>query len=122
MKLLICGSRSIELTKELLDDIIQEYDIKDITEVISGGARGPDHAAILWARSRNIPCTIMKAEWGRHGKKAGILRNKEMAELCDECLSVWDGSSVGTASTMAFIEELGKPLYVKEFREGLDGQ
>ena len=114
--LLICGSRSIELDKELLDDIIQQYDIKDITEVISGGARGPDHVAILWARSKNIKCTIMKPDWGKFGKKAGILRNKEMAELCDECLALWDCESTGTSSTIAFVEELNKPLHVKEIR------
>jgi len=120
--LLICGSRSIELDKELLDDIINKHDLKDITEVISGGARGPDHTAIIWARSKGIKCTVMKADWNKYGKKAGILRNREMAEMCDVCLSVWDGSSVGTASTMSFVEELNKPLYVEEYKEWIDGQ
>ena len=114
MKLLICGSRTIQLDTELLNEIINEHNLTHITEILSGGAHGPDTAAIQWAKEHNIPCKIMRPDWKKYGKKAGILRNKEMAEECDVCLAIWDCTSVGTASTIAFVEELEKPVIIVE--------
>lgn len=115
MRLLVCGSRSIIITPEDLTEIINEKGIKNITEIISGGAQGPDTTAIRWAEINHIPYTIRRPDWNKYGNGAGIIRNKEMVEMCDECLSIWNGRSKGSESTMHFAEEMEKPLYVKVY-------
>ena len=52
-----------------------------ITKVISGGALGIDTLAVQWAIKNKLPYEIVMADWKKHGKKAGFLRNTAMAEM-----------------------------------------
>lgn len=52
----------------------------DITEVVSGCAPGADAGGEEWAKLRNIPVKRFPAEWDRHGRAAGPLRNEAMAK------------------------------------------
>lgn len=74
MKVLVCGSRHFndyKLLKETLDGF-------DITEVIEGEARGADTLARNYAEERKIHVRPFPADWNRHGKAAGPIRNKQM--------------------------------------------
>jgi hypothetical protein len=64
--------------------------------VVSGGAPGVDTLAERWAEQHDIPVTGFPAEWSRYGKKAGPIRNKEMAGYAEGLVAVWDGRSRGT--------------------------
>lgn len=117
MKLLICGSRSLDFIDAIcLTDIINDLGLDVVDEVISGGSHGPDQAAITWARQYNIPVTIVRPDWDRYGKAAGPIRNREMVQQCDECLAIWDGISRGTKSTIDMTREANKPLWLKELK------
>lgn len=109
MKVIIAGSRHIE------DDTLVYRAINqscfDITEVVSGTARGIDTLGEQWAKAHNIPCKRFPPDWDKHGKKAGILRNVEMAEYADALVAVWDGFSRGTAHMIDSMTLLGKPVY-----------
>ncbi len=50
-------------------------------------------------------------DWEKHGKAAGPIRNKEMAEYADALLLIWDGKSRGSASMKKEMEKLEKPIY-----------
>ena len=76
-----------------------------IGTVISGGARGADAAGEMWAYVNNIPVEVFPADWDTHGKKAGILRNAEMAKHADALIALWDGKSRGTRD---MIERMAK--------------
>ena len=94
MKTIIAGSRTItdySLLMDVLDSVTWE-----ITEVISGGARGVDRLGEQYANKNNIPIKRFPAQWTKYGKRAGFLRNKEMAEYADALIAVWDGESKGT--------------------------
>lgn len=67
-----------------------------ITEVVSGTALGIDQAAIEWAHGVGIPVRKFPANWNKHGKRAGYLRNEEMADYADALIAIWDGESRGT--------------------------
>lgn len=67
-----------------------------ITEVVSGGAKGVDSLGEVWAHSMGVPVKVFPADWDKHGKKAGFVRNAEMAEYADALIAVWDGQSRGT--------------------------
>jgi len=83
MRLIIAGSRFNSLSPadiSLLDDIHSKH---GVTEVVSGGASGIDHAGEAWAASRDIPCTVFPADWRNHGRAAGPIRNAAMAAYAD---------------------------------------
>lgn len=107
MKLAVIGSRSFN-NFELLNDEIQTLDF-EITDIISGGAKGADALAEIWAIQNNIALTIIKPNWNKFGRGAGIKRNNEIIQKCDYCIAFWDGKSKGTFSSIKFCEKYSKP-------------
>ena len=91
-----------------MDEILEYH---DITMIISGGARGADKMAAEYAVKNGIPYKEFPADWNRHGKSAGYIRNKEIVKNADEVIAFWNGNSKGTAHTIRLAEEAGKPVY-----------
>ena len=50
-----------------------------ITEVVSGGARGVDIVAIQYGRIYKVPVKIFKLDWGQFGKITGMVRVKVLS-------------------------------------------
>jgi len=74
--------------------------------LIEGGARGADSLAGAWADAEGVQHIRVPADWAKHGKKAGFLRNIQMLDMNpDLVVAFWDGKSRGTAHT---IEEAKK--------------
>ena len=78
MKVLVCGGREyMDLPRvyEILNEIHP-------TCVVHGGARGADTLADLWCTtSKYGKGTLVRrypANWKKHGKAAGVIRNQEM--------------------------------------------
>lgn len=110
MKTVIAGSRGIN-SYRLLKKAINESGIKDnITEVISGGARGVDRMGFLWAEEFHIPVAIFLPDWKRYGNRAGILRNIEMIDYADALIALWDGESKGTRHSIDYA--IKRDIYV----------
>lgn len=57
-------------------DLLHER--RRITLVIHGAARGADTLAANWAASRGVEAKAYPADWDRHGKAAGHIRNAAM--------------------------------------------
>jgi hypothetical protein len=106
MKVIIAGSRSITSYDKLVKTIEQSG--FDITEIVSGGARGVDTLGEHYAHNNNIPLTIIKAEWDKYGRSAGYKRNVQMADYADALIALWDGESRGTRHmiTIAKVRDL----------------
>lgn len=84
----------------------------EVTEVVCGMARGADTFGMKWAYSNNIPVAKFPADWDAYGKKAGPIRNGEMADYAEALIAfIWDGSR-GTANMIKQMQNLGKPCYV----------
>lgn len=49
-----------------------------ITTLIHGGARGADEGAARWGESEHIRVIAYPADWKKHGKAAGPIRNARM--------------------------------------------
>lgn len=100
MKICIAGSRSLsdyQLVKTTIETWASEQSYKDSEVVIvSGGARGADKLGEQFAREYDFPVELYPADWNTYGKRAGYLRNKEMAEVSDIAFIFWDGNSPGT--------------------------
>lgn len=78
MRLLVCGGRNF-------DDVTYAYAVLDrlhrlstIDVVIEGDARGADRIAGDWARKRGVQNLKFPADWDKHGKAAGFIRNQQM--------------------------------------------
>lgn len=96
MKTIIAGSRLIT-DYEIVVKAVQAANFT-ISEVVSGCARGVDKLGERYATEHNIPIHHMPAQWGKLGKKAGVIRNQEMAQYAEQLIAVWDGQSKGTAN------------------------
>lgn len=92
MTTIIAGGRDYRLT----EDDFQWLDTLGISEVITGGARGADTGGFNYAWSRGIPVRTVLADWKKHGRAAGPIRNACMAELAQQCVLFPGGK--GTAS------------------------
>ena len=84
----------------------------DEREIVSGGAHGTDHAGEIIARMMmDVKLTVFNADWKTHGKTAGMIRNREMADYADELLLVWDGKSAGSKNMKEEMMKRGKPVH-----------
>jgi hypothetical protein len=115
MRVVISGSRTITDIR-LIEMSVAESGY-DITEVISGGAKGVDTLAVEWAAKNNIEVNVFEAEWGnldhpdalikttkwgqKYDARAGLRRNELMAVYADTVICIWDGKSKGTKHMMA---------------------
>lgn len=113
MKLAVIGSRSFD------DKMILEKELNEVKTsielIITGGARGADQLAEQWASTNNIPIKILKPDWSKYGRSAGIVRNKQIIELCDSCVAFWDNQSKGTLSGINYCKKILKPIRVIQF-------
>lgn len=113
MKTIIAGCRDftdIHLLKKQLD-YYREH-TNSITEIVSGGATGADAMGEAYALLNGIPIKGFPANWSKHGKAAGPIRNKEMAEYADCLIAFWDGKSRGTKNMIDTMNKLKKPTYI----------
>jgi hypothetical protein len=98
-KVIIAGGRDFD-DSDLLDKsagAALRYKIATSrVEVVCGKANGADTLGEVWALDNGISVRYFPADWDKHGKKAGYLRNEEMAKYADALLAFWDGKSKGT--------------------------
>lgn len=76
-RVLIYGSRGWIDSNAVRDVILKlSRDAGDV--VIHGGATGADALADKWARACGLKVEIYKADWKKHGRAAGPIRNRQM--------------------------------------------
>lgn len=110
MKTIIAGSRSIK-NSALVEQAVRESGFR-ITEVVSGTAKGVDQMGEDWANKNNLPIKRFPAEWNKHGKKAGYIRNEQMADYANALIAIWDGESKGTKHMIWAAQLKGLQVYV----------
>ena len=96
MRIAIAGCRDITDEKKVERIIAQHIAVKDV--VITGGCRGVDKIAQEYARRMFADVETFSADWDKHGKAAGPIRNREIAQNADILVAIWDGKSRGTKS------------------------
>lgn len=111
MKVIIAGSRGLRPTVEQVQTCVTLSGY-DITEVVCGGAMGPDMAGKKWAEKVGVFVKMFPADWNTHGKAAGFLRNKRMGEYADGLVAIWDCESRGTVHMIRYMQQMEKPYYV----------
>ena len=79
MKLAVIGSRDFTNYQELKDALDKVATHVKIDLIISGRARGTDMLAERYAAEKEIPTLIFPPDWGKHGRSAGIIRNRKQS-------------------------------------------
>ena len=113
MRIAIVGSREYPNLAEVRDYVMS---LPDDTVVITGGARGVDQMAEDTARARGLKVVVHRAEWDKHGKAAGPIRNRLVVEDCDRLVAFWDEVTPGTKNAISQASKAGKLERV--FRSG----
>lgn len=112
MRVAVIGSRGFT-NYNLLSDVLTKFSNEQkLTTIISGGAQGADKLAEVYAKTNNIPIIIYPADWAKHGRAAGPIRNKQLVNDADYIIAFWDGKSPGTLSSINFAKGLNKPVNI----------
>jgi hypothetical protein len=95
--ILVCGGRDYDdwrRTDAALSQLRKSYGSYTI---VSGDACGADWLARAWAKYKNVPYKGYPADWKRHGKKAGPIRNQQMLDEERPSLVIAFPGGTGTA-------------------------
>lgn len=114
-KVIIAGGRDFDqwpLLKKKCDRVLdkkrKEFDI----EIVSGKAKGADSLGEKYAELKGYRVKEFPADWDTHGKKAGPIRNGQMADYADALIAFHDGVSRGTANMIKQAKEKGLAVRV----------
>jgi hypothetical protein len=80
MRVLVCGGRNYSNYLFLSSVLNTLHNDKRINYIIHGAASGADSLADQWAAEHHIPVRVFPADWGKHGRAAGPIRNKQMLD------------------------------------------
>lgn len=122
MKVLVCGSRSIDESGVVVQAIYGSP--FDVSTIVHGDAEGVDTHADQYAHDYAIDREIHPIPdwvWEKIGSKAGPMRNSYMIEDVDAVIAVWDGESSGTLDAIKQAESAGLPIYKVVCDETSDG-
>lgn len=117
IRTIIAGSRGYGSIK-LIKEAVEESGFS-VTEIISGRAKGVDTAGEGYAYSADIDLVMFPANWNKHGRAAGPIRNRRMAEYAaadksrpGALIAVWDGKSRGTESMIKIAHDEGLKVFI----------
>lgn len=95
-----------------------QYKIKTHNVIIvSGHATGTDSLGERFAKENNLKCERHPADWKKHGRAAGPIRNAEMAKKSNALIAFWDGRSPGTRSMIELAEKKGIKVAIVLFNK-----
>lgn len=114
MRVLVCGGRDYN-DQDHIHNTLCKLDAErgPITCVIHGAASGADDEGMIWAQmmasvpGRKITHAPFAAEWGKHGKAAGPIRNERMLREGKPDLVVAFPGGAGTAHTVRSAQRMG---------------
>ena len=118
-RVIIAGGRDFddyELLKKKCDQLFSE---RWPTAIVCGEARGADSLGKRYANERDIPAMSFPADWDLYGKRAGYIRNKEMADNADALIAFWDGESRGTANMIQLARQANLPCRIVYYKTEL---
>ena len=106
MKVAVIGSRNIE------PENLGDYLPKEVSEIVSGGAKGVDSKARDYAVEHNIKLTEFLPEYNKYKRGAPLKRNIQICEYADRVLAFWDGKSRGTKFVIDYCKNNNIPIEI----------
>ena len=101
MKVLVCGGRDFNdynlLSSWMIELFVKALLVPEDVTIISGHARGADKLGERFANANNCKLLIFPADWDKHGRAAGHIRNQQMIDEGKPDLVVAFPGGAGTA-------------------------
>jgi len=126
LRIIVAGSRDFndfellfKSVEKIQCDIVADK-FEDISRVciVSGTARGADRLGELYAQRVGLHTYRFPANWDLYGKRAGYIRNEQMAKFAIEknnigvLIAFWDGESKGTKHMIDLATKHGLEVHV----------
>lgn len=105
-RVLVCGGRDYNDRAALYYELNRligsysdgdNYDVRTQLTVITGAARGADTLADEWAMEYGAKREVYPADWAKHKKAAGPIRNQQMLDEGKPSLVIAFPGGAGTA-------------------------
>lgn len=117
MRVLVCGGRDYDDRDHIWNTLTAINSERRINLIIHGAATGADSEGMLWAQSmlgrKHAPFV---ADWKKHGRAAGPIRNQRMLDEGKPDLVVAFPGGRGTADMVRRARAAG--VEVREIRQG----
>lgn len=107
-RIIVTGGRDYT-DKETIERVLAQLPHDSV--IVHGAAPGADTLAHLAAKRLGLKVEPHPAKWKQHGKRAGILRNREMLGAGADAVIAFPGGN-GTADMKRIAEEAG--IHVSE--------
>ena len=99
-RVIIAGSRSAVYSDGIKEKVTFLLNGLTDVEIVSGTARGADKIGERIAEELGLPLKRFPADWDKHGRSAGPIRNRQMAEYGTHLILIWDGVSKGSKNML----------------------
>jgi hypothetical protein len=118
--IVVCGSRGFndyKLLETKLNLYLSNIEEREKIIIVSGGANGADLLGETYAIANKYPVLKYPADWIKHKKTAGFIRNAEMIKIATHVIAFWDGKSTGTKHAIELATHKKIPLRVVKYME-----
>lgn len=106
VKVLVTGGRDYQCQDTVDRTLNAIHDKSPIELLINGGAKGADTLCQHWAKLAGVRIHTQMAEWAKHGKAAGPMRNVAMLTMKPDLLVAFPGGK-GTEHMVKTATSLG---------------
>lgn len=106
MRVLVTGGRDFNDRELLFDALDRLHATHTFTVLIHGDANGADRLSGEWAVATGIAVEAHPADWKKHGRAAGPIRNQKMLEENPELVVAFPGGR-GTADMVRKAKSAG---------------
>lgn len=122
--IIIAGSRDFtdyKVVKSSLKKFLISKQTFDKPTIICGMARGADMQGYRLAKEFKLPLKEFPANWDSYGKRAGYIRNEQMAKYAQEngngvLFAFWDGKSKGTKWMIELAKRYNLEVHIFNFK------
>lgn len=122
-KVIIAGGREFDdypLLEKTMDNLLSNVKVNIV--VVCGMARGADSLGEKYAKSKGYQIDYFPADWKLYGKRAGYIRNEQMAKNADALVAFWDGQSRGTKHMIDLARKYNLKVRVKRYSGGNENE
>jgi len=124
MRVIIAGGREFNnyaiLKHNVIKILLELSPSEELNiEIVCGKARGADTLGERYAKENNYRIKYFPADWDLYGKRAGYIRNEQMAKYANEdngvLIAFWDGVSKGTKHMIDLANKQGLKVFVVNY-------
>lgn len=129
-RVIIAGNREFndyDMLRRCVDTILHDdFAAHTPLEFVSGHAHGADELGEKYFHKQingtgDYKLTLFPADWGKYGRSAGPIRNREMVNYAGDdgvLIAFWDGTSPGTRNVINEAIEHGLEVHVYRWKRG----